>query len=235
MTTDIQRTRSNVYAVTLDDELLCLDLKSGLPVWSFPTGVPNPDFLFNSGPAVEEKRVYFGGLDGTVYALDADSGETVWKRNLGSRISTSIVAADESLILGTAEGRFFRLDKKSGNVLAELRLEEPPAGRLLRAEDCVLAFLGLHRIACVNVSLDRVRWNQEFPTLSSARPYFWKGAVLAGGDHGDLTAARVSDGSPLWSGKLDGTLRGIGSAGDVLYIGTLKGAVHAFSPPPSPR
>ena len=96
-------------------------------------------------------------------------------------------------------------------------------------------FLGEHRLACVDPSLGRARWTQPFPTLSSARPYAWKGAALVGGDRGDLAAFRLSDGSPMWSGKLEGTVRGIGGFEDVLYVGTLKGSIHAWIPPNQPR
>ena len=48
---------------------------------------------------------------------------------------------------------------------------------------------------------------------------------------GELSAFRLSDGSLQWSQNLGGTIRGIGSAGDLLYIGTLGGALYPWLPP----
>ncbi len=63
------------------------------------------------------------------------------------------------------------------------------------------------------------------------RPHLWRGAVLAGDEGGELDALAVEDGAVLWARHLDGVIRGIGHEGDLLFVGTLKGAVYAVRPP----
>lgn len=232
--TNVVAAGARAFAVTLDDELVCLDLSTGRALWTHATGFYNPEFLFNSTPAVDKDRVFFGGLDGTVYALNGVSGEIIWKRQLRSGVSTSVLLVDQALLLGTTDGRFYRLDRTTGDPTAELQMERMPTGRLTAAKDCILGFLGPQTLGCVEPSLRRIRWTRQFPKeWSSARPYLWGDAVLVASE-AELSAFRLPDGRPAWSQMLEGTIRGIGSSGDVLYIGTLNGAVYAIRPPARP-
>lgn len=232
--TNIVSAGPRAYAVTLDDELVCLDLSTGRALWTRATGFPNPEFLFTSTPAVDQERVFFGGLDGTVYALNGASGEVIWKRQLRSGVSTSVLLVEQGLLLGTADGRFYRLDLATGEPRAELQIEGRPTGRLVATKDCILGFLGSRTFGCVEPSLGRVRWTQQFSVeLSSARPYLWGDAVLVAAG-AELSSFRLADGRLEWSETLEGTIRGIGFSGDVLYIGTLKGVAYAWRPPARP-
>ncbi|MGH9364652.1 MAG: PQQ-binding-like beta-propeller repeat protein [Thermoanaerobaculia bacterium] len=115
-----------------------------------------------------------------------------------------------------------------------MQVEGTPTGRLAAARDCVLSFLGSQTLGCVEPSLGRIRWTRQSPKeWSSARPYLQGDTVLVAAER-QLSAFRLSDGSLEWSQSLEGTIRGIGSAGGVLYIGTLKGAVYAWPPPARP-
>ncbi len=228
--TDILLRGLRLYAVTLEDRLVCLDAKTGRLLWSFPSGFSNPDFLFNSTPAADSKRVYFGGLNGTVFALDARTGKLVWKKELGARISTSLLLLRERLYLGTAGKRFCRLDKKSGELEAQLSLEETPEGPLVASGDLLFAFLGNRAVACLDASLKQIRWVQKGAVpWSSARPYVWNDTLIAGNEHGEVFAFRVTDGGVQWSEQCEGTIRGIGTSPETLYLGTLKGNLYAWS------
>ena len=117
---DVQRIDSNIYAVTLQDELLCLDWKTGALVWKFTTGYPtDPSARSDSTPAVQGNRIFFGSLDGTVYALDAHSGEVLWKRALPGRISTSVLLGGGSLYAGTSDRR--AIDARRNRVRRSVR------------------------------------------------------------------------------------------------------------------
>ena len=234
--TDIQRIGSNIYAVTLNDELVSLDLETGDANWKFATGESNLDFLANSSPAVEGDRVFFGGRGGAVYALDAYSGQVLWKQEMGARVSTSVTLMRNGLYVGASNGYIYRLNPKTGAVLAKLTTDQPPGGQLVPAGDSLLVFFGEETLACVDASLQRIRWSQTSSApWTSSRPYLWGSAVLAGNKQGDLFVFRPTDGSRLKSGKLEGAIRGIGTSENVLYIGTLKGMVYAWSPGNAPE
>jgi outer membrane protein assembly factor BamB len=228
---DIRGDGHRLYAVTLEDRLVCLDSKTGKELWGVASGFVNSEFWFNSAPAVGGGRVYFGGLNGKLQALDAESGRVLWTNDLGARITTSVLRVGADLLVGTSRDRLYRIDSKTGRVSAELALEETPQGRLVAWENEVVVFLGERAIAAVEGTLRRVTWTQKSAVpWSSARPYVWKDTVLAGNDRGELFGFRATDGSAVWSENFEGTIRGIGSDAETLYVGTLKGTLFAWRP-----
>jgi outer membrane protein assembly factor BamB len=138
--TDVIRLGSNVYAVTLADELICLDLESGRAKWTFHSQFTGESSFLTSSPAVAADCVYFGGLDGRVYALDAQSGKLIWSRELGGRVSTSVVLRARDLYMGTAKRRLWHLDAGTGEVLSDLAVEAEPIGRLFAGATRYLFF-----------------------------------------------------------------------------------------------
>jgi outer membrane protein assembly factor BamB len=226
---DLIRSGENLYALTLDDQLVCLDLETGQVKWSFRSSAPPNLFFWTSSPALLGDRVYFGGMDGIVYALDARSGKLTWKSEVGARVSTSVAVKGGDLYVGTANRHLYRLDAESGKVLADLALEGEPRWRLIAARDSLLVFVGPQILASVDFSLKAVRWSAKASqNWMTARPYLWRDMVLAG-DGSELIAFRASDGVREGSHQFSGTVRGIGVTDDILYVGTLKGPLFAMA------
>lgn len=229
---DIVRLGDSIYAVTLGNELLSLDLKSGNPNWTFHGVYSGQDCLTCSSPAAANDRVYFGGLDGFAYALNAKSGKLIWKRDLNARVATSAAIQGSDLYFGTAKRHLYRLNADSGEVLGDTETQAAPNGRLVLVENSLLAFLGDDIFASFDLDLKKVRWSSEASKQwTSARPYLWHDVVLAG-NRRELVAFRASDGARQWSHEFPETIRGIGTAPDVLYVGTLAGPVFAYAPKP---
>jgi outer membrane protein assembly factor BamB len=216
------------FGVTLGDELIAFDRETGERAWSFPSESANDNFLTNSSPAVFGERVFFGGLNGILYALNARTGQLVWKRRLESRISTGLVADEGGVYAGTSNGRLYLVNLETGEDEARIVTDGAPTGRLVLAGGRLLAFLGENALACYAGGLARLIWTRlgEKPWTSS-RPYVWDGLALAGNGIGQVFAFRLGDGELVWSETFGGTIRGIGAADDGIYLGTLAGEVRA--------
>jgi hypothetical protein len=86
--------------------------------------------------------------------------------------------------------------------------------------------------ASFDLDLKKIRWSaQASKEWTSARPYIWHGAALAG-DRRELVAFRASNGAREWAHRFPETVRGIGPSDEILYVGTLKGPVFAYVPKP---
>ena len=235
--TDIVRDGERLYAVSLTDHLICLDLESGRLLWTFASASSNEKhILARWTPAVSEGRVFFGGLDGLVYALDARSGREVWRRDLGSPIWTPILLLPSGLYVGTFDGRVHRLSGASGAALGGLDVGGLPFGPLTAAGDSLLLLVATDdrgaTLKALDPSLAQVRWSRD-PSAgkwTSGRPYVWKESVLAGSGQGELASISPTDGSVRWSSTLQGTIRGIGADVETLYVGTLEGTLYAYAP-----
>jgi outer membrane protein assembly factor BamB len=66
------------FGSTVDDQLHCVDLNTGRPIWSFFTGAP-----IRLAPSVVNGRVFFGSDDGNAYCLDAETGKLHWQFRAG--------------------------------------------------------------------------------------------------------------------------------------------------------
>jgi outer membrane protein assembly factor BamB len=63
-----------LYFGATDDQLHCMDLKTGATIWTYFTGAP-----IRLAPSVVNGRVYFGSDDGHVYCVNADTGAMHWQ------------------------------------------------------------------------------------------------------------------------------------------------------------
>ena len=228
---DVCRAGERLLAITRADSLLCLEAASGRLVWSYRGGGSLYPAAYRS-PAAAGGRVFFGDSDGTVHALDGDSGRVLWKHDLRDGIGTGILASGEVLYVGAGEGEVYRLRQDNGATEARLMIGAPASGPPTPIGDSLIVLAGERSMMCVDRSLAAVRWRRSIPDgLSSSRPYLWRDAVLAGSEKGELMAFRAPDGTPRWSHELKGVIRGIGTGDRILYVGTLEGLVYAYSRP----
>jgi outer membrane protein assembly factor BamB len=238
---DFVRLGDRLYSVTLDNELVALDLAKGEQAWSFRGGPPlDPSFLnVFATPAVSSDQVYFGGADGVVYALSADSGALLWKSEMGSRIVTPLVLIADELYFGMRDGRLLRADRSQGRPAGEIRLNQMPFGPPIAAGESLLAYSAEGDALVLNgfdISLASSRWSRRAPRgWSSSRPYLWQGSVLVGSEAGELAALAIEDGAVIWTRQVNGVIRGIGYDQNLLYVGTLKGILFAVRPPVDKR
>lgn len=66
--------RRAYFGSSADDQVRCLDTRSGVVQWSFFTEGP-----VRLAPTLHAGRLYFGSDDGCVYCLDAETGKQVWR------------------------------------------------------------------------------------------------------------------------------------------------------------
>lgn len=71
---------------------------------------------FYAGPAVAYGRVFIGNINGRVIALDRDTGEIAWVRDLGDFVYSSAAVADGLVYVGSYDRRLYALDAVSGRV-----------------------------------------------------------------------------------------------------------------------
>ena len=229
--TNVVRHGPRAYVVTVDEELVCLDLANGRVVWKFATGSANDEYFMTSSPAVAGERVFFGAVNGNVYALDARTGARLWTREIGARISTAVTAVGEKLYCGAADERVYCLDQAGGDVLGELAVEAVPVGEPTPAGEALLIVPSRDRVICLDRALQEVLWtgtaNSNWRTH---RPSVWGATLLAGNNDGEVVAFRLADGSREWSYNFTDQVTSLNRSGEVLLVGTQKGPVYACTP-----
>lgn len=122
-----------------------------------------------SQPACVGDAVYQATMDGTLYALDADSGAIRWQARTGGPIVATPAVADGRVIVGSLDGRLYAFDAGRGGeplwVLDSQRLDgESPTmrGRFVASPTLVdgTAYVGCtnRTFYAVDAATGRVRW-----------------------------------------------------------------------------
>jgi outer membrane protein assembly factor BamB len=63
-----------------------------------------------ASPVIIGPRVYFGAIDGCLYALDRAQGELLWKLPVGEPIHATPVFASGRLYVRTSDGRLHAIE-----------------------------------------------------------------------------------------------------------------------------
>src|SRR3990172_7326231 len=82
-------------------------------LWRFDRG----ELGHISSPAVVEGVVYVGSYEGYLYALDAESGEMLWRFKAGDRVYSSPAVVEGVVYTGSGDGYLYALDADSGKML----------------------------------------------------------------------------------------------------------------------
>ncbi len=96
------------------------------PVWQFDTGDAGD---VSGTPVIADGCLYFGGADGGVFALNADTGDVVWKRKIKGGVNASVTVEDGKVFANTSRiGRpaTFALDQATGSPLWDTTVDDQP-------------------------------------------------------------------------------------------------------------
>ncbi|NIR52596.1 PQQ-like beta-propeller repeat protein [candidate division KSB1 bacterium] len=237
--TDILRSDSKIYTVADDDVLICLDLDTGDLVWQYKSEfVGEIGQLMTRSAALSGDRIFFGGSAGNVHALNKDSGELIWTKDVGAPVSTSVLANEQAVFLGTGDGYLYRLDRNTGEVHARLETELVPIGRPTLADDALYVFLSEggplgqgrgKQLLAVDLLLEKQLWQRQPDFVWSAtKSYVWNQMLLTGTEYGETIGYNLDDGDEEWRFQVAGAVRSIGRAENMLFVGTIAGMVYAI-------
>ena len=91
-----------------NSNLYAFDATNGDPLsWSPFTGASDKIW---STPVINDGNIYFGSHDGSVYAVSLQSGEQLWKFNIGSAVVAKPLIVDDMLIVGSFDKKLYAID-----------------------------------------------------------------------------------------------------------------------------
>ena len=175
--------------------------------WKFPTG----DRVIAS-PVCQDKTLYFGGDDGNIYAVEAETGRQLWKRATGGPAPSTPAIANGMVYAGSYDGKFYALDAQTGAVRWKFATE---GERRFEAK-------GIHGLQPKNQTIA----DQYDVFLSS--PVVAQGAVYFGSGDGHLYALDAASGELKWKFKTGDVIHASPAYADgVLYVGSWDSFFYA--------
>jgi len=194
-----------VFYVDRAGVLRALDRTDGSLRWELRTGEQKPlpwgnegwDY-YTSSPAVVDGIVLFGSRDGSLYAVDAESGSELWRYATEGQIWSSPAAADGTVFVGGADGSLHAVDLATG----ESRWRYDTEGRSL---------------ASAEFGFDR-RTIQSSPAVGDGRVFF-------GSRDGFVYAVDAQTGALAWSfdQEVSWCITSPAVDGGVVYAGSSDG------------
>ena len=191
--------------------------------WKFQS--ENPSYfhiLPKSAPAIDEKRVYFGADNGTLWALNQSDGSVAWsfKTLFGAgdkRIFSSPAISQDLVYFGAYDGNVYALDAETGKKKWVYLEADWIGSSPCVAEDLGLVFVGLEfglinkhgGIAALDAKTGEKQWWQIFETQAHSSPSYSKkhGIVVVGSSAGIVYAFNAKTGKPIWKYATSGAVR----------------------------
>lgn len=108
---------SRYHNVDSEAGLWALDRRSGAVRWFCKLGTTSQSKI-TSSPSYGNGKVYIASYDGTVFAVDAKSGELVWRSWLGGEFYSTPTVSGERLYIGNkANGMLYCLSSADGRLI----------------------------------------------------------------------------------------------------------------------
>ena len=165
---DVLRYGDKIFAVTMDDELIGLNVHDGRRVWGFKSAFAAKTQEIGPSPVLLGGSIFWGGRDGLVYGLEANTGILLWKKNLGSAISTSLLAFENHIYVGAADGRIWGLHRATGAVEKNFSLPQKPVGKFAETSRRLFGFQ--NRSGALGTAEDLIGLNPAAQKIVWQRP-----------------------------------------------------------------
>jgi outer membrane protein assembly factor BamB len=183
-------------------------------------------------------RIYFG-LDqgkGTFYALDIRNRKVLWKRDLGG-MSSSPVACQKMILVGTTDGTLRALDGMSGENVWEFKTSSvisTPAWRVSpvsTSDEKIVCFGSADgHLYALDAESGEMKWKFEADGAVYSAPAIKNGKVFFGSFDGHLYALNLDDGSLVWKFRTQADVFSSPAAAESLvYIGSNDYFVYAVN------
>lgn len=221
----------------------------GTLAWSVRTDGP-----IRSTPLVEDGFVYVGGTDGTLHALELESGCVRWRYHAGAPLPSAPVGSGERILIRDRDGTLHAVRRADG--AADWTLPTGPEPQLpwglegwdyvlpapTVAGDRILFPGGDGHLYALEADGGRILWHFDTGARLRARPTVADGVVYFGDGAGTFRALTLADGAELWSFRTEGFGTDAAAAGfdrrqiyaaarvrdGVVYFGSRDAKVYAL-------
>jgi outer membrane protein assembly factor BamB len=249
----------SVYFVSSVGALVALDLTTGKPRWVFAAeherkfeakglhGYPSsaqtiPDAwdIFTSSPVCASGKIFFGSGDGSVYAVDQETGLLQWKFGTGDVVHASPAFSGNTVYVGSWDSSLYAIDAETGQAKWSFKAGEDPAiHNQVGFQSSPAVVDGTVYVGCrdahvyaLDAATGRKKW--DYPTSKSwviGTPAVARGTVYVGtSDSARFMALDAKTGRLRFNFDAKAyVFSSAAVAGDLVYFGDHNGKLYAIS------
>jgi outer membrane protein assembly factor BamB len=188
---------------------------------------------------VDHKTVYFGGGDGFLYALNAETGKLSWKYPIKlTLVSRPAIAGGRLFVVG-ADDTIYALDAGTGRWLWSYKRRTPQTATIhavsspLIDGNEVIAGMSDGFLVAVSVEEGTLKWERKLQLSSKftdvdASPTLVGDTIYEPSYDGALYALKRTGGDTVWRFDAGGA-RKVFAEGDTIYLPSSNGTFYALS------
>ncbi len=192
-----------------------------------------------SGILVDKKNVYFGGGDGFLYALNAETGKMIWKHDLKQSLVSRPTVSGGRLFVTGADDTVFAFDAGTGKWLWNYK-RRTPQNSTIHAVSAPLVdgseiMTGMSDGFLVSLSVDdgTLKWERKLQVTNKfmdvdAGPVLVGDTLYQPSYDGALYALKRVGGDTIWRFDAGGA-RSISVDDQTIYLPSSNGTVYALA------
>jgi len=224
-----------VFTLDADHLLVATNIETGRRVWSerIRSGSQRDSLSFGAGLAYDENRLIVASGYGFVAALDATSGQELWRTDTEAPMTGAPTISERRVFVSSNNNEVLAFDLDTGQILwSDQAIAE--TARVLGAsspaavEDIVVVPYSSGEIIAYLGANGRRLWTEalasagRFTPISSindigARPVLGGGLVFAGSQSGVMAAIDGRTGNRVWQQPI-GTTQSPALAGEYIFV-----------------
>ncbi len=168
----------SIYFGTEEGMLFCVDFR-GQVRWRFRTKK-----AITGSPLMVDGVVYFGSVDSTFYALDAQTGWVLWRFRLGRGTISSPCIAENLVFIGSADNNIYALDARSSKEVWRFATENQVSSSPVIYQDSLYCGSADGNLYCLDYRTGRLRWQYQTGGPITGTPLIFNNVVYIGSfDH----------------------------------------------------
>lgn len=166
--------------------------------------------LNNLTPDFSGNNLYFADSEGTISALNINTGDEIWNVNIDTEIVSGITAGFGKLIVGDNDGNIICLDQQSGEMLWRSFAGGEVLSKVSIDASLIVVKTASGFLNAFNINNGNPDWSyrSQTPILTvrgSSAPIIDDAFVYATFDNGRLGAFSLKTGLPIWDGAISYT------------------------------
>ncbi|WP_224337506.1 PQQ-binding-like beta-propeller repeat protein [Haloprofundus halobius] len=199
-----------------------------------------------SSPVIADGTLYIGSYDGHLYALDADTGERLWRYRTGDRIDGSPAVANGTVFFGSFDRNVYALDADTG----EQRWMYGSSG-IVRSSPSVadgVVYIGTHcrteecnayydvrwpergGVYALDADTGALRWRYEAGDGVISSPAIVDGTVYVGSSDTTMAALDADTGETRWRRETGGPIMSSPvRVDDRVVFGNVSGELYSLA------
>jgi len=188
-----------------------------------------------TSPLLDGRRLFVGGWDGRVYALDAFTGRRLWTFTTNGAIKGGLAASSGAVFAGSYDGHVYALDAATGRLLWRASAQPRLFGHGSLYATPAVAYGRVYvgstdgAVYSFDARTGATRWVHHTGSYVYGSPAVWHGRVYDGSYDHDLYAFDAATGDVVWRFEANGPISGSATAIDgVVYFATLRGRSYGL-------